>query len=76
MVMHYHCMHVTFLFTFNHGFLYKDLAHAVKICVLLLFLCFSGDSMKKEKKIISFLYKLSFLGNSIKHMIYAIYYNY
>lgn len=36
-VMHHRCMHVTFLFTFNHGFLYEDLVYAVKICVLVLF---------------------------------------
>lgn len=37
MVMHHRCMHVTFLFNFNHGFLYEDLVYAVKICVLVLF---------------------------------------
>lgn len=77
-VMHHRCMHVTFLFTFNHGFLYEDLVYAVKIYVLVLFWCFfPKDSMKRrKKKIISFLYELSFLGNPIKHMIHTIYHYY
>lgn len=65
-VMHHRCMHVTFLFTFNHGFLYEDLVYAVKICVLVLFWCFFSqrlDETKKKKDFI-FLIWIIFLRKS------------